>query len=31
MDEVERSNRLYVLGKEASISILPINWLTKAK
>ncbi len=31
MDEVERSNRLYVLGKEASISILPVNWLTKAK
>ena len=31
MDEMERSNRLYVLGKEASISLLPINWLAKAK
>lgn len=31
MDELERSNRLYVMGKEASISLLPLNWLTKAK
>lgn len=31
MDEIERSNRLYVLGKEASISLLPLVWLAKAK
>ena len=31
MDELERSNRLYVLGKDASISILPLSWLTKVK
>lgn len=31
IDEIERSNRLYVLGKEASISLLPVNWFEKAK
>jgi|LauGreDrversion4_2_1035121.scaffolds.fasta_scaffold04485_7 hypothetical protein len=31
MDELERSDRLYVSGKDASISILPISWLTKVK
>lgn len=31
IDEIERSNRLYVLGNEASISILPLIWLTKVK
>ena len=30
-DEIERSNRLYVLGIEASISILPLNWLAKVR
>ncbi len=28
-DEIERSNRLYVLGHEAEVSILPKNWLEK--
>jgi hypothetical protein len=31
MDEVERSNRLYLLGKEASISLLPLIWLQHLK
>ena len=31
IDEIERSNRLYLLGKEASISLLPLIWLQHLK
>jgi hypothetical protein len=28
-DEVERNNRVYVLGSDAEMTILPKSWLSK--